>query len=83
MPRGICSVWRIFVQGSLGLNEGPPVLPPELIPGVHVGGVPLLSAALLLGERVVVVVHDEAEVLVVHDATVSLLVVARSCAGRV
>lgn len=82
MPREICSVWRRFVQRSLGLDERPPVFPAELIPGVHVCGVALLAAALLLGEGVVVVVHDEAEVLVVHDATVSLLVVARNCAGE-
>lgn len=56
-----------FVQISLGLHDGPAVLPAESVPGVHVGGVALLAAGLLLGEGVVVVVHHWAEVLVIDD----------------
>lgn len=64
-----------------GLDEWPAVLPAELVPGILVGRVAGLAAALLLGQRVVVVIHHEAEVLVVDNATVYLLDIVR--VGRV
>lgn len=68
-------------KSSSGLHEWPAVLPAELVPGIHVARVAGLAATLLLGERVVVVVHHEAEVLVVDNATIYLLDIV--CSGRV
>lgn len=62
-------------RDSGGLHVRPTVLPAKFIPGVLVGRVVGCAATLLCGERVVVVVHDQAEIFVVDDATMWLLAI--------
>lgn len=62
-----------YKQPLGSLHVRPAVLKTKLVPGVFVAGVAGFTAILLLGQWVVVVIHDQAEVLVVDDATMEMV----------
>lgn len=51
---------------SGGHHVRPVILPPQLVPAVPEAGIAVISS-LLRAERIVLIIQDEAEVLVIKD----------------
>lgn len=70
-PNNVCPASRACHENYVhlrSLDERPAVLPAKGVPRVHVVRVVGDSGALLLSEGVVVVVHDDTEILVIDNA---------------